>query len=115
MQAFMLKLCAGMSQRHPLLIVVEDVQWIDPTSQELLDLLVEQAARLRILLILTFRPDYAARWVGQPHVTLLTLNRLSRRQSARIVEFTAGDVKLPATAIDGIVTKADGIPSFSRS
>ena len=112
MQAFLIELCAGMSRRHPLLIIVEDVQWIDPTSQELLDLLVEQAVRLRILLILTFRPEYAARWVGQPHVTLLSLNRLSRRQSARIVEFVAGDLKLPATAIDAIVTKADGIPLF---
>jgi class 3 adenylate cyclase/predicted ATPase len=112
MQTLLVGLCERLSQAEPLLIVVEDAQWIDPTTQELLDQFVDRIARQRVLLVLTFRPEYSVRWVGQSHVTLLSLSRLSRRQSGRIVEFVAGDIALPPEVVDEIVTKADGIPLF---
>ena len=71
--------------RRPTLAVFEDVHWIDPTTQELLDLLVDSVRDSRILLLITFRPDYTPPWVGDSHVTLLTLSRLSERERADMV------------------------------
>jgi len=63
LQTYLMEVVAGLGAPHPWLIVVEDLQWIDPSSEELLDPLVQQALRLPGLLILTFRPEYAARWI----------------------------------------------------
>src|SRR6266567_4185084 len=65
----------GLSARQPLLMLWEDIHWSDPTPLESLDLLIDRAATLRVLMILTFRPEFTPRWVGRPHVTLLSLNR----------------------------------------
>src|SRR5262249_17542875 len=70
----------GLAARQPLLMVVEDAHWIDPTSLELLELTVERVPSLPVLLIITFRPEFTPPWVGRPQVTLLSLSRLSRRQ-----------------------------------
>ncbi|MGH6931643.1 MAG: ATP-binding protein [Dongiaceae bacterium] len=109
---FLMDVIARVSRHHPLPILVEDLQWIDPTSQELLDLLVETAAHTRMLLIFTVRADHPARWIDRPHVTLLNLQRLGRRESAEIVTLVARDHTLPREVIDEIVDRADGIPLF---
>ena len=61
----------GLSAREPLLMVFEDVHWSDPTTRELLDLLIDRVPTLRVLVIITFRPEFTPPWVGRPHVTLL--------------------------------------------
>ena len=68
--------------RHPVLMIFEDVHWSDPTTRELLDLLIERAPAVPLLVIMTFRPEFSPPWVGRPHVTMLTLNRLPSRQRA---------------------------------
>jgi predicted ATPase len=90
----------------------EDVQWIDPTSLDLLDLLVERVRTLPVLVIITFRPEFRSPWTGQPHVTSLTLNRLSRRHGAAIVERLTGGKALPEEVQKQIVAKTDGVPLF---
>jgi predicted ATPase len=72
----------GMAAQTPVLIVVEDAHWIDPTSFDLLNRAVDSIAGLPVLLVLTFRPEFQSTWIGQPHVTMLPLSRLGRRDSA---------------------------------
>jgi class 3 adenylate cyclase len=96
----------------PLLMLFEDVHWADPTTLELLTLTVERLQSLPILLLITFRPDFQPPWAGQPHVTMLTLNRLSQRERATLVEHVAGGKKLPAGLLDQIVERTDGVPLF---
>ena len=93
-------------------MVYEDVHWLDPTSRELLDLIVARVATLPVLLIITYRPDFQATWVGQPHVTSLVLNRLGRREGASVVEGIAGNSALPQEMISEIIDRTDGVPLF---
>src|SRR3546814_11866884 len=73
----------GLADRQPVLMILEDAQWLDPTTRDLFDLVVDRIRRLRVLLIVTFRLELAPPWVGFPHVTLLTLNRQIGRASWR--------------------------------
>jgi class 3 adenylate cyclase len=66
----------GLARQQPVVMVFEDAHWIDPTSRELLDLIIERIRSLPLLLIVTFRPEFQPPWTGQPQVTMLTLNRL---------------------------------------
>jgi hypothetical protein len=72
-----------LAAKQPVLTVFEDVHWADPTTREWLDLVIEEVPRLRVLLVITYRPEFQAPWVGRPQATLLTLNRLPPRQRAR--------------------------------
>ena len=76
----------GLAARQPVLMVFEDVHWSDPTTREGLDLIVDQVPTLRVLVILTFRPEFTAPWVGRPHVTMVNLNRLPVRQRAEMID-----------------------------
>jgi len=102
----------ALARQQPVLMVVEDLHWIDPSSREFLDLTVERAASLPVLLILTFRPEFQAPWSGLPQVTTLILNRLDRRRGAAMVERIAGNRKLPEALAAEIVERADGVPLF---
>jgi len=102
----------GLAARQPLLIVWEDLQWSDPTSRELLDLIVDRVTSLSVLLIVTYRPEFTSPWVGRPHVTLLTLNRLPRRRSAEMIIHVTGGRALPKEIADQIVDRTDGVPLF---
>ena len=75
----------GLAVRQPVLMIFEDVHWSDPTTRELLDLLIERARGVRLLVIITFRPEFSPPWVGRPQVTLLTLNRLPPRQRIEMI------------------------------
>ena len=79
-----------LSAAGPVLMIFEDVHWIDPSSRELLDLAVERAARLPVLLLITFRPEFEPPWTGRPHVTALSLNRLGPREAAALVRRVDG-------------------------
>ena len=102
----------GLAQRQPVLLLFEDVHWIDPTSLELLDLLIERARTAPVLLVITFRPEFKPPWHAQPHVTSLTLNRLSRKHGAAMVERLAAGKALPPEVRKQIVAKTDGVPLF---
>jgi class 3 adenylate cyclase/tetratricopeptide (TPR) repeat protein len=101
-----------LSRRKPTLILYEDVHWIDPSSRELLDITVEQVAGLPVLLIITFRPEFQPPWIGQAHVSMLSLSRLGRRHGAALVERVAGDDVLPPEVMAEIVERTDGVPLF---
>jgi class 3 adenylate cyclase/pimeloyl-ACP methyl ester carboxylesterase len=104
-----LEACAA---RLPVLLVFEDLHWADPTSIELLGMLVERVRHLAILAILTFRPDFAPPWMRPGHITLLSLNRLGRRDAADLTKRVAGGKPLPTELVDRIVFRADGVPLF---
>jgi class 3 adenylate cyclase/predicted ATPase len=101
-----------LTRRQPVLMLFEDLHWLDPTSRELLDHVVARVERLPVLLIATFRPEFAPPWIGLPHVTMLTLNPLSRRDCALLVERLVGNSGLPDDLIEEIVERTDGVPLF---
>ena len=102
----------ALARRRPVLMVFEDAHWIDPTSRELLDLAIARAARLPVLLAITFRPEFRHGWGGEPHVTALNLNRLGGGDGAALVERLAGNAGLAPETIGEIVARADGVPLF---
>jgi class 3 adenylate cyclase/predicted ATPase len=108
----LLRQLAGLAREQPVLMVFEDVHWIDPTSHELLDLTIERVRSLPVLLIITFRPEFQPRWTGQPQVTMLTLNRLDRRDRSALVAQVAEGNALPDEVVDQIVDRTDGVPLF---
>jgi hypothetical protein len=100
----------GLAKQQPVLIVFEDVHWVDPTTHEMLDLLVPHIAKLPALLVITFRPEYRPDWIGAPHVTALTLNRLNRRLGAQLAAEVTGSKALPPEVLDQIVEKTGARP-----
>ena len=102
----------ALAQRQPVLLVFEDVHWADPTSIELLDLMVERTRRLAILTLITFRPEFEPSWAGLANVSALTLQRLGRRDVQAIVGGVAEGRTLPSEVMEQIVSKADGVPLF---
>ena len=103
---------AGLASQQPVLMIFEDAHWTDPTSLEAFGRAVDRIKTLPALLIVTFRPEFNAPWVGQPHVTTLTLNRLGERDAATIIERLVGNKELPADVMAEIVERTDGIPLF---
>ena len=102
----------GLAAHHPALTVFEDVHWIDRTSLELLDLIVDRVPTLPVLVIITCRPEFAPTWIGRPHVTLLTLNRLPPSERAKMITEVAGGKALPREIADQIIDRTDGVPLF---
>jgi class 3 adenylate cyclase len=102
----------ALARSRAVLMVFEDAHWIDPTSRELLDLTFDHVARMPVLLIVTFRPEFQHAWSGQPHVTLLALNRLGGNDGAALVEGLAGNAGLTREVVGEIVERADGVPLF---
>ena len=102
----------ALTRQNPVLMIFEDAHWIDPTSLEALGRAVDRIRTLGVLLIVTFRPDFNAPWVGQSHVMSLTLNRLGERETAAIIARLVGNKELPADVMAEIVERTDGIPLF---
>jgi class 3 adenylate cyclase len=102
----------ALAREKPVLMIFEDVHWLDPTSRELLDLTMDRARRMPVLLIVTFRPEFQPPWGDQPHVTMLRLNRLGERDGAALVHRLAGNRVLPGEIVDEIVERTDGVPLF---
>ena len=101
----------GLAQQQPVVVIFEDIHWIDATSRELLDFFVERARDLKVLLIATFRPEFHPPWSGQPRVTMLALSRLDRRDRLSLVAQIAGKA-LPEAVTDQIADRTDGVPLF---
>jgi predicted ATPase len=103
---------AALSRRKPVLVIFEDAHWIDPTSLELFGRIVDKIPSLRVLLIVTFRPEFVPPWIGRPYVTSLTLNRLADREVRAMIDGVIGNKLLPANIRQDIIERTDGIPLF---
>jgi DNA polymerase III delta prime subunit len=102
----------ALARTNPVLVIFEDAHWIDPTSRELLDLMVDSVRRMPVLLVLTFRPEFQHAWSGQPHVTVLAPNRLGERDVAVLMRGLARNTPLGSEVVDEIVERTDGVPLF---
>ena len=102
----------GFARRQPVLVTLEDAHWLDPTTRELFDLLVERIQTLPVLLVVTARPEFVSRWPGYAHATLLSLHRLGTRQAGAIVERICGGKPLPREVLEQILARTDGVPLF---
>jgi predicted ATPase len=102
----------AIARESPVLMIFEDAHWADPSSLEVFGRLVDKIDFLRVLLFVTFRPEFAAPWVGRAHVTTLTINRLTQREVMALIEQVAGDKALPEHVRQDIVERTDGIPLF---
>ena len=100
--------------RNAVLMVFEDAHWADPSSLEVFGRLVDKMDSLRVLLFVTFRPEFTAPWVGRAHVTLVTINRLTAREVAAVIDRVAGARPLAESIRQDIVERADGIPLFAE-
>jgi class 3 adenylate cyclase/predicted ATPase len=98
--------------RQPVLMVYEDAQWSDPTSRELLDLIVPRIANLPVMLLITFRPEFQPPWSGVAHVTTMMLNRLDRRESGALVRRIVTNRVLSDEVVAEILERTDGVPLF---
>ena len=102
----------ALARQSPVLMIFEDAHWTDPTSLEAFGRTVDRIAGLRALLIVTFRPEFEPPWIGRPHVTALTINRLAQREIDAMIDRVAGNKLLPASIRQDIVERTDGIPLF---
>ena len=108
----LLTIVLRIAAQQPVLFVMEDLHWVDPTTLELLSLLVDQGPTARILVLLTFRPDFSPPWTGRSHLTQVTLPRLPGRQAAEMTGQVAHRKALPPEVLEQIVAKTDGVPLF---
>ena len=102
----------ALTRQNPVLMIFEDAHWTDPTSLEVFGRTVARIRTLRVLLIVTFRPEFEPPWIGQPHVTVLTINRLTQREIGAMIDRIVGNKLLPASIRQDIIERTDGIPLF---
>jgi hypothetical protein len=102
----------ALTRQSQVLMSFEDVHWIDPTSLEALGRAVDRVRTLGSLLIVTYRTEFEPPWIGRPHVTALTINRLGRRDVADMIDRVVGNKLLPAEIRQDIIERTDGIPLF---
>jgi class 3 adenylate cyclase/predicted ATPase len=102
----------ALTRRNPVLMIFEDAHWTDPTSLEAFGWVVDVIATLPVLLIVTFRPEFEAPWIGRPHVAALTLNRLTQRDVVAMIDRVIGTAPLPPGIRQDIIERTDGIPLF---
>jgi class 3 adenylate cyclase/predicted ATPase len=102
----------GLAKRRPVLLAAQDLHWADPSTLELLDLLVRFEGEAPILLVLTFRPQFEPPWAGSDRVHRLTLDRLATDHAAAMIRALAGGEALPPELVDHLVAKTDGVPLF---
>jgi class 3 adenylate cyclase/predicted ATPase len=100
------------ARQNPVLMIFEDAHWTDPTSLELLGRIVDRITPLRVLLIVTFRPEFEPPWIGRPYVTALTINRLAQREIDAVIDGVVGNRFIPANIRQDIIERTDGIPLF---
>jgi class 3 adenylate cyclase/predicted ATPase len=104
----------ALTRQKPVLMIFEDAHWTDPTSLEALGRAVERIRSLGVLLIITYRPEFEPPWIGRPHVTALTINRLGEREIAAMIDRVTGNKLLPASIRQDIIERTDGIPLFAE-
>jgi len=102
----------GLARLQPVVLVVEDVHWVDPSTLELLGLFVEQGATAAVLLMYTARPEFRLPWPLRAHHAQLTLSRLNKRQAREMVGRVAPGAALRDDIVEAVVTRTDGVPLF---
>jgi predicted ATPase len=102
----------ALTRQNPVLVIFEDAHWSDPTSLELFDRVVHRIGALNVLLIVTFRPEFEPRWLGEPHVTELTINRLGQGEVGTMIDQVLGKKLIAADIRQDIIERTDGIPLF---
>ena len=108
----LLTILLRIAAQQPVLFVMEDLHWVDPSTLELLNLLVDQGPTARILALLTFRPDFSPPWTGRSHLTQVTVHRLPRHQAVEVIRQVTHGKALPSEVVEQIVAKTDGVPLF---
>ena len=108
----LLTIMLRIAAQQPVLLVMEDLHWVDPSTLELLNLLVDQGPTARILALFTCRPDFGPPWTGRSHLTQVTLHRLTRPQAAEMIHRVAHGKALPPEVVEQIVARTDGVPLF---
>jgi class 3 adenylate cyclase/predicted ATPase/tRNA A37 threonylcarbamoyladenosine biosynthesis protein TsaE len=103
---------AKLASQRPVLMIFEDAHWTDPTTLELFGRIVDRIPSLRVLLIVTFRPEFDPPWIGRPYVTALTINRLAQRDIEVMIDRVVGNKLIPANVRQDIIERTDGIPLF---
>ena len=102
----------GLARQNPVLMIFEDAHWSDPTSLEAFGRVIDRIASQRVLLLVTFPQEFAPPWIGQPHVTAVTLNRLPKRAIDAMIDGVIGNKFFPASIRQDIIERTDGIPLF---
>jgi predicted ATPase len=102
----------ALSRQNPVLMIFEDAHWTDPTSLEVFSRVVDRLRILRVLLIVTFRPEFEPPWIGRPYVTALTINRLAQRDIEAMIDGVVGNEFIPVSVRHDIIERTDGIPLF---
>ena len=102
----------ALTRQNPVLMIFEDAHWADPTSLEAFGRAVDRIRALGVLLIVTYRPEFEPPWIGRPYVTALTVNRLSKREIAMMIDGVIGNKPLPTKIRQDIIERTDGIPLF---
>ena len=102
----------GIAAEQPILLVFEDVHWVDPTTLELLDSMLAQMQDKRVMVLMTYRSAFQPRWVGEPHVSTMSLRKLSAKSCTPMIESVTGGKSLPEEVVSQIVEKTDGVPLF---
>src|SRR5262249_19052039 len=101
-----------LSRQEPVLMLFVDVHWYDTTSLELFGRVVDRMRTLRVLLLMTLRPEFDAPWVGRPYVAALTINRLAEHEAGAMIDRIVGNMLLSANIRHDIIERSDGIPLF---
>jgi len=102
----------AMARQKPVLVVIEDTHYLDPSSLEFIDLLIRHGGSARLLVIAAFRPEMEHHWTSYPHATMLTLNRLSRRDTAAMIGVVLRDKPVADEIVEQIAERTDGVPLF---
>src|SRR5262249_5816071 len=100
------------AERRPVLALWEDLHWVDPSTLDLLSLVLEQVPTARMLTLLTYRPEFRPPWATRSHLTQVTLSRLGRPQVEAMLTSLTGDKTLPADVVEQVLAKTDGVPLF---
>jgi DNA-binding winged helix-turn-helix (wHTH) protein/tetratricopeptide (TPR) repeat protein len=105
---------AASARVSPVLVIFEDAHWIDPSSFDFLSRMIESLAAVAVLVLVTFRSEFSPAWLGQSNVTMVTLNRLGRREGELVVRHVAGKITLSEEIVAAIADRTDGIPLFAE-
>src|SRR5271167_2520922 len=102
----------ALAEQTPLVMIFEDIHWIDPTSLEALGRGIDRIKAVGVLLIITYRPEFEPPWIGRPYFTTLSIRRLGERDIASMIDHVTGNKLLPASVRQDIIERTDGIPLF---
>jgi predicted ATPase len=108
----LVEITAAAARKKPSVMLFEDAHWADPTTLEVLDLLIDRVGTVPLLIVLTYRPEFQPNWTRHGHVSALNLSKLTRVQSSAMVSEVAGSKALPSSLIEQIAIRTDGVPLF---